>query len=672
MGPRARRSGIRRFTPRFRRRLVLRLAAFATAAALPAVAPGAPSPPAAAASDSTSRDGSEAPRYRLDPVVVTAERLPVPLARVPSDVTVLTRSRLDADRPFLLADEFRQVPGLDVQRAGGPGKITDVRLRGADPRHTLVLFDGIPLNGPWLGSFDFADLGGFGPARVEVVGGPSSSLYGSGAVGGVIQILSEDGSAAPRLGGFAEVGAERTLRQGAEWAGGAAGFSGGVAAAHLTSDGLTARDRYDGTSALFHLDRAIGAGSLRVSGLATSAVKQLPYDFIFDGSDFQFHEIADPNEGETDRLVAGQVSYAHPAGAAVRLEGEFSGLAGRMVNTNGPNDASSTDRLRTDLDNSRGIASLRARLGAGAGAQAVLGAEYRAEHVDRRDDSEFGGFPSVTHVDRGVRSRALYAQGHAEGAGRLLLDAGIRLEDHSGYAAMGVPRLAAGLLLPEAGLKLRGGYGRAFTAPTLTDLYYPGYGSPTLRPERSRTWEAGADGRWLGGRITAHATWHATRFVDLIQSNSFFVAQNIGRARVEGEEGSVRLEPHARVAVTTWAQHLVSRNLVTGEPLPKRPAWREGVMLEVTPAPRTLLTAAWRWTDSLLDPFTFVDLSGRLLSGDTPGYAALDLGATLPLPRSIPVAARVRVSNALDRAYSEVKGYPAEGRAITVGLTVRP
>jgi outer membrane receptor protein involved in Fe transport len=92
----------------------------------------------------------------------------------------------------------------------------------------------------------------------------------------------------------------------------------------------------------------------------------------------------------------------------------------------------------------------------------------------------------------------------------------------------------------------------------------------------------------------------------------------------------------------------------------------------VAPAPRALLTAAWRWVDPVGDPFTFVDLEGRLLSGDTPGYAALDLGATLPLPRGMPATARLHVANVLDRAYSEVKGYPAQGRAVSVGLTVRP
>ena len=139
----------------------------------------APAESGAAAPDSSAVESS--PRYRLEPVVVTAERAPVPLARVPADVTVLDRSLLGPERGFFAADALRQTPAIDVQRSGTLGKVTDVRLRGADPRHTLVLFDGIPLNGPWLGSFDFSDLPAAGFARAEIVGGPASSPYSAKA-----------------------------------------------------------------------------------------------------------------------------------------------------------------------------------------------------------------------------------------------------------------------------------------------------------------------------------------------------------------------------------------------------------------------------------------------------------------------------------------------------------
>src|SRR5262249_37152076 len=158
-----------------------------------------------------------------------------------------------------------------------------------------------------------------------------------------------------------------------------------------------------------------------------------------------------------------------------------------------------------------------------------------------------------------------------------------------------------------------------------TDLYYPLYGSETLRPERSRTWEGGADGRWLNGALEAHATWHTTRFRDLIQSNSFFTADNIGNARVEGGELLVRVTPARGVSIGARGSRLIGKNLDGGARLPKRPRWRAGVSADVVPASWIAASGSLRWVDSMLDPFDFYDPSGRFLGGDTPGYAALDL-----------------------------------------------
>jgi outer membrane receptor protein involved in Fe transport len=208
------------------------------------------------------------------------------------------------------------------------------------------------------------------------------------------------------------------------------------------------------------------------------------------------------------------------------------------------------------------------------------------------------------------------------------IGAGVRVEDHVRYGTYGVPRVSAAVSLSEVGIRLRGGYGRAFTAPTLTDLYYPQYGADTLslRPERSRTWEAGADGRWLDGRVEAHVTWHRTRFRDLIQSNSFFTADNIGRAAIEGKEASVRLWPTRAVALGWRVAHLpVAKNALTGERLGKRPRWRTGAELDVRASASVRLLASWRWSDSFHDPFDFVDVNGRDQRA-TPTHATLRSG----------------------------------------------
>jgi len=607
-------------------------------------------------------------RYHLPPVVVTAEREPVPLDHVPAEITVVGRDRLDRNQAPFAADELRLVPALDVRRSGTPGKLTDVRLRGADPRHTLILFDGIPLNGPWTGTFDFADVPAAGLGQIEVMGGPASSLYGSGAVGGVIHLLSPAGVNATgraRLRAAAEYGERSTLRQSLEgnWTDGRHEANG--YASRLASDGEIARDGYEGLAGRVHGSTPLAGGRLRLSALATRGTKEVPYDFRFDMNDFLTHQVLDPNTEETDRVIAGGVAWSRPLHRGIAVEAEASGFSGSVDYENRA-DTTGGDFVDTHLDNARGIAALRLRAG-NERRRVLLGAEYRDENVERDDDSRYGGFPSISTVDRGTHTRSLYAQAHAQSR-RLIADAGLRLDDHSRYGAFGVPRIAVALPLPEAGLRLRGGYGRAFLAPTLTDLYYPFYGSETLRPERSRTWEGGADGRWLRGALSASVTWHTTRFRDLIQSNSYFVADNIGRARIEGSEASLRIAPSPRAAFGATTARLIGKNLDGGARLAKRPAWRGSVFADVAPVSWGTLSAALYWSDSMVDPFAFVDTDGRFRSGDTPAYTALDLGAAASLGRWIPAEARVRVGNALDRRYEEVKGFPAPGRWVTVGL----
>ncbi len=612
---------------------------------------------------------SAVPRYRLDPIVVTAERMPLPLRSVPSDVTVIDGGRLERERPLFMADALRSVPGIDVQRAGRLGKITDLRLRGADPRHTLVLFDGIPLNGPWVGSFDFADLGAGGFRQVEVMGGPASALYGSGAVGGVIQFLSGAAPGAPTARGFAEIGGETTLRQGVVFSARGEDRDATLSLSRLTSQGSGTRDAYRGWNGVIRGEGAVNPVTrMRLSGLYTQGAKELPYDYVFDFSDFRSHQVTDPNYEEKDRIAAGGVLLTRELGRALTLEAEGSGFTGRIVNDNAANSIGG-DYQDTRLDNTRWTGAVRTRYSKGETGGIVMGAEYRGDQVKRDDNAQFGGYSTgPSHVEESIHTRADYAQAHADFGKGVVADAGLRGEDHSLYGSYGVPRLSAAWKLPAGGLRLRAGYGRGFTAPTLTDLYYPGYGSPALRPERSSTVEGGVDGRWLAGHVEARATWYRTRFIDLISSNSFFVADNVGRARIEGAEAMARIHVTPRLAFGARAASLpVAKDLTTGNRLAKRPRWRTGLDFDWNAARPLRLFGAWRWNDSFRDPFDFVDVNGRFLDGDTPGYAALDIGAVVT-PSRWPVALHLRIDNVLDRDIIEVKGLPSRGRILALGV----
>src|SRR5690554_7598337 len=136
----------------------------------------------------------------LDPLVVTATRTERPLSTVGSSLTLITAEDLEERQTTYVADVLREVPGVSVNRSGGPGGITEVRIRGAENNHTLVLIDGVEVNNPAGESFfDFGHLLAEDVERIEVLRGPQSVLYGSEAVGGVVNIITKRGSDTPRI-----------------------------------------------------------------------------------------------------------------------------------------------------------------------------------------------------------------------------------------------------------------------------------------------------------------------------------------------------------------------------------------------------------------------------------------------------------------------------------------
>src|SRR5512139_2465192 len=135
----------------------------------------------------------------LDEVVVVATRLPVPAAKVGNSVSVLDRREIEASQAVAVSDLLASLPGVGVTRSGGPGALTALRIRGAEADHTLVLIDGVQINDPAStgGGFDFGNLLVGDISRIEVLRGSQSTLYGSQAIGGVVDIVTADGMGAP-------------------------------------------------------------------------------------------------------------------------------------------------------------------------------------------------------------------------------------------------------------------------------------------------------------------------------------------------------------------------------------------------------------------------------------------------------------------------------------------
>jgi vitamin B12 transporter len=193
----------------------------------------------------------------LEPVVVTATKLETPVSEIASSVTVITAEEIENRQPTSALDVLRTVPGLDVVRQGGLGQQTSVFLRGGNSTHTLVLVDGIEMNDPANPgrSFDFATLGTDNIERIEIVRGPGSTLYGSDAIGGVINIITRKGSGKPTITLSAEGGSFETHQEKLSLSGGNDLWNYSLAASFIESNGISAADERYGNSERDGYDR---------------------------------------------------------------------------------------------------------------------------------------------------------------------------------------------------------------------------------------------------------------------------------------------------------------------------------------------------------------------------------------------------------------------------------
>src|SRR2546426_6620945 len=163
--------------------------------------------------------GEEPPPQVLEEVVVTATKTPVPLSQLTSAVEVIKGEELEQKKIKTVIEALRLAQSVTVTQNGGPGTLATVGIRGASTAQTLVLMDGTILNSPTAGQFDFANLTTDNIERIEILRGAQSMLWGSDAMGGVINIITKKGTGAPTGGAFLEYGSFVTLRERAQVSG---------------------------------------------------------------------------------------------------------------------------------------------------------------------------------------------------------------------------------------------------------------------------------------------------------------------------------------------------------------------------------------------------------------------------------------------------------------------
>ena len=616
----------------------------------------------------------------LNPVVVTATRLPRSLAGVPAAVTVLRGADLREQGIQTVFEALRDVPGAAVVQTGSFGGQTSLFMRGGQSNYVKVLVDGVPVNQPG-GSFDFANLTTDNIERIEVVRGPASVLYGSDAVTGVVQIFTRRAPGSSRSEASVRGGTYGTLAWNAEASGGSQSATYSASLSRFTSDGMYAFNNAYHNTVFSGLARVVPDDR-------SDATLTLRYD------DGVFHF---PTNGAGKAVDHNQFGYG--SGPTIGLDvGHYftRRLEARLLlatnQTDGgfdnrPDSTTDSSRFQNLDDVRRSSADLRTNVYLSSGAVVTLGTavEQEREHSFNVCQTSFGDC-STLPIDSARWNAAFYAQGVTDVAGRVGLTTGLRVEDNQRFGTFVTYRLGAVYRL-AGGTRLRATAGTGFREPSFSENYSTGYtvGNPDLRPEHSRSWELGIE-QWLAGnRVSFSATGFLQRFVDLIDYDPSAAAgapnySNVAAADANGLELGMRFAPAGPLSLAASYTYLHTAITNPGFDSSSGALLASGRPLTRRPKHSARLDAGYRWTgrgtaslavtyvgdrqdqDFSTFPFPRVTL---------PPYARVDLAAQLDVVRprgSAPgLTLSARVENLLDHAYEEVKNFPARGRTLLVG-----
>lgn len=598
-------------------------------------------PPGLAAQLTTSADSSAPadpsaakPGAIVETMVVTASLEPKLASELAVAINVVDAEEIRNRQLVSVVDLLATLPGVSLARSGGPGRTASLFVRGTESNHTLVLWNGIPLNDPLFGGYDFAFLPVDGAERVEVVRGPASALYGSSSLGGVVQVLTgrQQGIRARLEGG--ENGYQRFgLTAGAK-----------LGPVHLDlaghrrrGDGELANDDFASDDLMARLTgRWSDAGSLGVLVRANESAVGLPWysgvPSLRQRSDWQERELVLPVD-----MVSENWS----------VEGQASQYATELAYRNPDDPFFSFSDSEGEALRARGVATYRT-----TSWSLASGAEW--ERLEGFTTSDFG--VAIDHLRQ--RNAAVFAEARLPLA-EWQLQAGFRYDDNDVYGNHVSPR--GGLVWsPSDTVSVRASYGEGFRAPSIGELFYPFSGNLELLPEESAATEVAVDWRPAGWRLGV-ATFE-NKLTNLIDFDpATFTSVNVGLARTRGVELQLGWQGQ-RVELEANATKLDVEDRLTGLALLRRAEETANLILRAHPQRATVFaTLSYVGARPDLDPVGF----SRIVS---PSYTRIDLGGEIELRKWL--AAYARVENAADESYQEIAGYPAPGRTFIGGVAL--
>ena len=588
---------------------------------------------------------------QVEEVIVSASLVPIAANRSANAITVIDSEQLKLRAALSVSDLLRDVPGLAVSRSGVLGSLTDIRARGAEANHLLVLVDGVEINDPSQSDqLNWGTLSTTGIERIEIVRGPQSSMRGSDAIAGIINIVTASADKPFSADVYSEAGSWSTTRNGFSLGHQSENFNMRFGASHIESEGTnvrpltgsTDRDGYRNTGLnlkanyQFNAQTALSFISRYTKGMAE-----------FDDS-FSEDHYSDFNRGLTQiksSYNSNDGLWSHSASIAV------ANFENDNFNAGSPNGSTESSKQNYSYIGSRywEVANQRLSL---------------ALKREEEEFKQFGGWATGADanrfVERNTDSVALEYRFDPNDSITLALSS--RYEDNDQFKSSTTQRFEA-IYRHHENLRFRGAWGTAVKNPTFTELYgiYWGFQSnPNLIPEQSKSWELGFDRSLLEGRLEFGATYFDAQLENEIIG--FGMPQNAdGLSERQGAELSSSLVVNDSLSVTAAYTYTDSVD-ASGIDEKRRPKNIGSINLAWQAQPDTKVNVniqyngsqidsalAWGDPDVTLKAFTLVNVN-----------VAYSPSSLLDVYMSL--------NNLFDKDYQEVNGYATLGFGANLGL----
>jgi len=630
--------------------------------------PRSASPPDAAA-------GAEA-----GTIIVTATRVATPADQVPASVTVLDKAMIDRTQDIGVSELLLRTPGVTLSRNGGYGTATSLRIRGAETDQTVVVIDGVKLNDPSSpgGGYNFANLLVGDATRIEVLRGPQSTLWGSQAIGGVVNIVTALPEKPLEASFDVETGSRQTVSARMALGGKSGPLSWRIGGQSFTTDDISA------IAPAFGGKEADGYTNRGVSGRAELAItSEISVDLRSYYSSGRTD--IDATSGDSPEYTLNREFVGYAGLNVALLDGRFRNRFGYgYTDTNRDNYNPAFARPQTfDSAGRNERLEYQGNFVIADGWTALFGAENEKSRFRSVSPPASLATPIPAPARGSAEITSFYGQLSVQPISGLTLTGSVRNDDHSRFGSRTLFSAGGVRVLPTHTV-IRASYGEGFKAPTLYQLF-SNFGNTALDPEQAHGWEAGAEQRLLGGKLSFGATWFERKTSNQIIFNSCTATstlplcfqpgttirrsgyyQNVSQAEAHGVEVQVASRLFDGLTIDGNYSWMVSEDkspgtATFGKWLPRRPRNTANGSISYVWGFGLTTSAAVRWAGHSFDN---ASNSQRL-----EGYTLVDLRAEYALSSTFHLFARVE--NLFNEDYMTAYRYGTLGRSVYAGFRGR-